>query len=772
MSELKTNLLGYPRIGERRELKAAMENYWAGRVGRDELEAAGRALREQNWNRQVAAGIDLIPCNDFSLYDHVLDMSCLLGNVPERFGHPGGEVGADTMFAMARGTDGARACEMTKWFDTNYHYIVPEFEPGATFALSGSKVFDEFDEARALGITPKPTLVGPVTYLALGKSTGPASDPLALLVALLPVYADILSELAARGAGWVQLDEPVFATDLGDDWLRAADNSYRFLAAAAPGVEIIATSYFGALEGNLETFFSLPVAAFHIDATRSAGELDAAIAAVPDGRSLSLGVVDGRNVWRNDYRESLGALKKARAALGDGRLMVGSSCSLLHCPLTLRDEDGIDPEVRGWLAFAEEKLGELTFLRDFLGWKAPVEELEANTRLHDRRRGDRRLRDPKVRARGAAVGPGHLGRASAFPARQAAQRAELDLPPFPTTTIGSFPQTAEVRRARSRWRRGELGDAPYREFLETQVKRCISVQEEAGLDMLVHGEFERTDMVEFFGEKLDGFALTRNGWVQSYGSRCVKPPIVYGDVSRPAPMTVDWATYAQSLTRKPMKGMLTGPVTMLQWSFVRDDQPRAETATQIALAIRDEVADLERAGLRAIQIDEPAFREGLPLRAAARGRYLAWAVDAFRLSSSSVADSTQIHTHMCYSEFNDIIDSIAALDADVVTIETSRSNMELLGAFADFEYPNEIGPGVYDIHSPRVPKLGEMTPLLREACLRIPAGNLWVNPDCGLKTRRWAEVEPALHTLVEAARVMRREHAGRRRHRAGATAIG
>lgn len=776
-----THTLGYPRIGEKRELKKAVEAYWQGKLTRDELEKVALAIRCRNWITQRDAGIDLIPSNDFSFYDQVLDTSCLAGNVPPRFGWGGGEVDLDTRFAMARGvrstiTKGhppdclcgghptagpgaTSASEMTKWFDTNYHYIVPEFRADTQFALSSTKIFDEFAEALALGIRTKPVLIGPVTYLALGKTQDPKHprfNRLDLLARLLPVYIQVLQKLQAMGAEWVQFDEPIFALDLTPEQRSALATTYATLAAVTPKLKLLVASYFGGLRGNLPDFLQLPVAALHTDLVREPGEFDTLVREFPSDKILSLGVVDGRNIWRTDYSAVLPRLDKAITLLGAERVWIAPSCSLQHVPVSLRSETQLDPELRNWLAFAEEKLTEVVALRN-LAARVPgqADALAANRAAIASRRASPRLHRPEVRARLAGVRPAELSRQGTFPERQARQRAKLALPMFPTTTIGSFPQTEAVRAARSKWKKGELSDHDYHAFLEQKTAECVRFQEEVGLDMLVHGEFERNDMVEYFGEQLDGFAFTANGWVQSYGSRCVKPPIIYGDVARPHPMTLRWSAYAQSLTSRPMKGMLTGPITMLQWSFVRDDQPRRDTAWQIALALRDEVLDLEKAGIGVIQIDEPALREGLPLRQEDWSHYLEWAVDAFRLTAAGVRDETQIHTHMCYAEFNDIIEAIARLDADVITIETSRSNMELLAAFEAFRYPNEIGPGVWDIHSPRVPSVDEMTQLIEKASRLLPPGNLWVNPDCGLKTRGWPEVKASLANMVEAARRLR-----------------
>ncbi len=765
MNQIRTHIPGYPRIGQQRELKKATELYWKGGIPRAALEAVGRELRERAWRKQAAAGLDVVACNDFSFYDQVLDTTCLVGNIPPRFGWDGGTVGLDTLFAIARGTRGrdSGACceggggfasEMTKWFDTNYHYIVPEFRADTTFKLSSTKPFDEFAEAKALGLDAKPVLVGPVTYLTLGKAID-GSDRFALIDRLLPVYEEVVSKLAAQGAEWIQLDEPVFALDLRDRQRECLALACGRLAKAAGTAKLLVASYFGGLRDNLPLFLGLPVAGLHFDAVRGRAEVERLLAAFPGDKVLSLGVVDGRNVWKNDFESSLEVLEPARRRLGGDRLWVSSSCSLLHSPVTLASEKKLDPGIKDWLAFADEKLAEIVALAEFASGNGDPAALAANRASQQRRRESPRIHNPAVQERLAAVTAADSRRNSPFPQRQRLQREELRLPRFPTTTIGSFPQTAEVRAARAKWKKGELSDTAYHGFLEEETRKCIAWQEEIGLDMLVHGEFERNDMVEYFGEQLDGYAFSQSGWVQSYGTRCVKPPILFGDISRPRPMTVDWITFAQGLTAKPVKGMLTGPVTILNWSFVRDDQPRSVTCRQLALAIRDEVRDLENAGIRVIQIDEAALREGLPLRKADWEEYLDWAVEAFRLAASGVRDDTQIHTHMCYSEFNDILPAVAAMDADVITIETSRSNMELLDAFVDFKYPSEIGPGVYDIHSPRVPGVEQMVALVQRAADVISADNLWINPDCGLKTRGWEEVKPALVNMVEAARRLR-----------------
>jgi len=768
-TSLRTHNLGFPRIGGKRELKKATEAFWSGKLSAEELKAAGAGIRATNWKLQQQAGIDLIPSNDFSFYDQMLDLSCLLGNVPARFGWDGGTIDLPLLFQIARGTGGGGthegcdcggktatfASEMTKWFDTNYHYIVPEFHADTAFKISTAKPFDEFAEALALGIKTKPVLIGPLTYLYLGKAHHEDFDRLSLLERLVPVYGEILQRLAVQGAEWIQIDEPILALDLDADWQAGFAGCYQKLRAFIPETKLLLATYFGELRENAALAASLPVDALHLDATRADGEIGSVVAKLPARMSLSLGVVDGRNIWRNDFERSLGILEKAKQALGADRLFVAPSCSLMHSPVTLRHETALDDEFKDWLSFAEEKLTEVVELSRIGSPSQSVLARHRNQVVILSRKTSKRIHRPEVKARAAAIVAADSQRQSPFAERRLRQHAALGLPSFPTTTIGSFPQTTDVRKARLQWKKGELSQADYDAFLRERTAECIRFQEEVGIDVLVHGEFERNDMVEYFGEHLDGFAFTANGWVQSYGSRCVKPPIIFGDVARPGAMTVEWSSYAQSLTSRPMKGMLTGPITILQWSFVRDDQPRSETARQIGLAVRDEVVDLETAGIRVIQIDEPALREGLPLRRSDWAAYLDWATEAFRLSAAGVRDETQIHTHMCYCEFNDIIDSIAALDADVISIETSRSNMELLEAFVGFKYPNEVGPGVWDIHSPRVPSVEEMTTLLRKAANVLPIENIWVNPDCGLKTRGWDETKAALRHMVEAARQLR-----------------
>ena len=760
---IKTNIPGYPRIGGTRELKRAEEAYWAGKITKQELLDTAALIRKDNWLLQKEAGIDLIPSNDFSFYDQTLDMSLTLGVIPERYNNLKDDI-LELYFAMAHGYQrngiDVTAMEMTKWFDTNYHYIVPEFTRNQQFKLTCNKAAAEFKEALELGIKTKPVLIGPITYLLLGKEKESGFNRIELLDRLLPVYVEILKELESLGAEYIQIDEPMLCTDLTGD----VKDSYRRAYAAirkATGLKIILTTYFGPLAENARLAAGLGADIIHIDLVRAPQQVEELAFLLPKETSVSLGIVDGRNIWKNDFRRSLDIIEKAKEKLDTSRILISTSCSLLHSPIDLEAEDNektLPGQVKRWLSFARQKVTEVVTLADLADGKgsyASQKALHENKADIQDRRTSTLIYNPDVRKRMAAVTPDYAKRKSPFKERIARQHRELDLPLFPTTTIGSFPQTPEVRSWRSKFKKGELTRQQYIDLLKDEIKRTIRIQEEIGLDVLVHGESERNDMVEYFGEQLSGFAFTRNGWVQSYGSRCVKPPVIYGDVSRPDAMTVDWITYAQSLTDKPVKGMLTGPVTILQWSFVRNDQPRDITMKQIALAIRDEVTDLEKAGIKVIQIDEPAIREGLPLRKAEREEYLDKAVEAFRISASGVKDSTQIHTHMCYSQFNDIIRHIALMDADVITIECARSQMNLLGAFAEFKYPNEIGPGVYDIHSPRVPSVDEMVALLRKAAQVLTPGQLWVNPDCGLKTRGWTETCASLHNMVEAAKIMR-----------------
>lgn len=765
---MKTNNLGYPRIGSNRELKKACESYWAGKISVAELSAVGATIRKKNWQLQAEAGIDLIPSNDFSFYDQVLDLSLTLGVIPKRYQELAKTNSTiDLYFAMARGSqkDGQDviAMEMTKWFDTNYHYIVPEFTKDQEFKLFSEKIIDEFKEASALGIKTKPVLIGPVTYLLLGKEREEGFNRIDLIDKLLPVYFEILQKLENENVAWIQFDEPFLALNLSHKEKNAITYVYTEINKRFPKIKVILANYFDCFGENLETVLALPVHTLHLDLVRCHSQLDDILESgqLSNTVSLSLGVVDGRNIWKNDFKKSLSLIQKATDALGENRILIAPSCSLIHSPCDLDLETNyttLTLEIKQWLAFAKQKIEEVVLLKNFALGEITLGDsvlLQENTIANENRKTSKLIHNDAVKNRVASITTGDDQRENTFLVRRKKQINVLNLPLFPTTTIGSFPQTTEVRSWRAKFKKGELNQQQYDDLLQKETEETIRFQEETGIDVLVHGEFERNDMVEYFGEQLDGFTFTKNGWVQSYGSRCVKPPVIYGDVSRPNPMTVKWSAFAQSLTPKWVKGMLTGPVTILQWSFVRNDQSRAETCTQIALAIRDEVVDLERAGIKIIQIDEPAIREGLPLRKEEWATYLDWAVKAFRISASGVKDDTQIHTHMCYSEFNDIIQNIADMDADVITIECSRSQMELLDAFANFNYPNEIGPGVYDIHSPRVPSSSEMVKLLEKAAAVIPVDKLWVNPDCGLKTRHWDETKKALIAMVAAAQEMR-----------------
>ena len=758
--------LGFPRIGAHRELKRAVEGYWNGDLTKEELRDSAQALRTSHWSTQQDLGLDVVPSNDFSYYDQVLDACAMVGAVPERFPWDGTEVDLDTYFAMARGLQekdlegegsGVQAMEMTKWFDTNYHYIVPEFSRDTEFSLSSTKVIDEYEEAKAQGVETRPVLIGPVSFLLLGKTQEDDLDALTLLGDLLPVYAEVLRELADAGCEAVQLDEPTLVLDLGDEERAAFETAYEALADAAD-LDLHVATYFGGLEDNLPTALNLPIDALHLDLVRGDGQLDAALHhGVPDDLSLSLGLIDGRNVWRADLDALLETVETATRALGTDRVLVGPSCSLLHVPVDLDTEPALSDEMKQWFAFATQKIEEIVALSERAnGNEEATEALFAKSRqAREARAQSDWINDAAVQDRVAGIDASMTERDAPHASRRPLQRDALDLPTLPTTTIGSYPQTDDVRRMRAKYKKDEISREEYEDFIEEQIADTIAAQEEIGLDVLVHGESERGDMVEYFGRQLDGFLFTENGWVQSYGSRCVRPPIIAGDVSRPESMTTRWLSYANDQTDQPVKGMLTGPVTMLQWSFVRDDQPRAETCRQIALAIRDEVVDLEEVGIQAIQIDEPAFREGLPLRESRWDDYLDWAVECFRLASCGVRDETQIHTHMCYSEFNDIIEAIADMDADVISVEASRSKMELLDSFDEFDYPNEIGPGVYDIHSPRVPSVEEMEALIWKALEVLDSDQMWVNPDCGLKTRRWVEVRPSLENMVQAAENVR-----------------
>lgn len=768
---LLTNNLGYPRVGAFRELKKANEAYWAKKISTEELLQAGLKIRESNWKTQKDAGIELIPSNDFSFYDQVLDLSLTVGAIPARYNSLLNKIdrqyNLDLYFAMARGFQeggvDVTAMEMTKWFDTNYHYIVPEFVKDQEFKLTSEKFLSEYNEAKQSGIETKPVLIGPITYLLLGKEKEADFNRIDLIDRLLPVYEEILAKLADAGAKYVQIDEPFLALDIDDATKALYGKVFEKLAAAAKGIKLIVATYFEALGNNEDIAVNLPVHALHLDLVRGENQLDTILSKVPASLTLSLGVVEGRNIWKNDYENSLKKIKQAVDTLGKDRVWIAPSSSLLHVPFDLdneNNEESLPAEVKNWLAFAKQKLAEVKDLAVLAEGEVDAEtqkRFEANKEAAESRRTSPLIHRPEVKNRVSNITDEDAKRTSTFNARKEAQQAKFNLPGFATTTIGSFPQTKDVRKWRADLKKGAISQEEYDKEIAAETERTIRLQEDLDIDVLVHGEFERNDMVEYFGEQLAGYAFTQNGWVQSYGSRCVKPPIIFGDVYRPEDMTVRWSAYAQSLTNRPVKGMLTGPVTILQWSFVRNDQPRSTTTYQIALAILDEVQALEKAGIKIIQIDEPAIREGLPLRKADQQEYLDWAVRAFRVSSSNVDDDTQIHTHMCYSEFNDIIQDIAAMDADVITIETSRSQMELLDAFADFKYPNDIGPGVYDIHSPRVPSTEEMVNLLRKAKAVVPAEQLWVNPDCGLKTRAWPETKAALESMVEAAKILRAE---------------
>ncbi len=763
-----TQNLGFPRIGANRELKKACEAYWKGVISREELEQAGRSERLKNWTLQYESGIDLIPSNDFSFYDQVADLAFMLGAIPPRF-YPLKEklTQTDLYFSMCRGyqQDGLDVIplEMTKWFDTNYHYLVPEFEKGQSFSLFTTKPIDEFKEALEAGIKTKPVLLGPLSFLKLGKEKQEGFNRLELIHTLLPVYIELIGKLENAGADCIQVDEPCLVTDLSEYECQLYRTTLTELFGSFPGIHFILATYFESAAQQADLITCLPLETLHLDLVRGVGQLDLFLEKIPARMSLSLGVVDGRNIWKNNLEDSLLLIRKAAEKLGSDRIILAPSCSLLHVPYDLeneQDEKGLPAEVKNRLAFARQKIEELVLLKELAG-SSPSEK--ALQKFREEKEGRERwkklsiVRDEQVQSRVKEFRnlEGKLSRHTPFANRIRIQQQRLQLPLFPVTMIGSLPQTMEVRKMRRRFRDGEILADEYERFIRQSVEAVIRWQEETGIDVLVHGEFERNDMVEFFGEQLNGFAFTQNGWVQSYGSRGVKPPIIYGDVSRKGPMTVDLINYAQSLTSKPVKGMLTGPVTILQWSFVRDDQPRKDTAEQIALAIRDEVLDLEKAGVAIIQIDEPAFREGLPLRPEKWDEYLSWAVNCFKMSHYGVKDETQIHTHMCYAEFNDILSSIVKMDADVISMETSRSQMELLKTFAGIRYPNQIGPGVYDIHSPRVPAIDEMCDLLFAASCYIPVKNLWVNPDCGLKTRGWEETRSSIRNMVESARKMR-----------------
>jgi 5-methyltetrahydropteroyltriglutamate--homocysteine methyltransferase len=755
--------LGFPRIGNQRQLKFALENYWRGELDELGLLGVGAELRQQHWQWQRQ--LDFVPVGDFSFYDQVLDMSFTLGHLPKRAqALPGTEL--EKYFRLARGRSGVEdnnavhAAEMTKWFDSNYHYLVPEFEremfaTDNPFGLNPSRLLTQLAEAKQHQLNCKPVIVGPLTYLWLGKSKG-GDNKLDLLKKLIPVYSQLLDILAEQGVEWVQIDEPILALDLDEDWRQGFRFAYQQLATHLP--KILLATYFGRLQNNLTLACELPVQGLHLDAVNVEGDITTVLNNLDNNKILSLGVINGRNIWRTDLNAVLSWLKPVYEQLQQ-RLWLAPSCSLLHVPVDLDCEQALDAEIKNWLAFARQKLDELSLLAKALVDEHCVsKELSANRQAIEQRRQSERLKNRSVQQALKTLDPQLGERKSDYATRAALQATKLDLPLLPTTTIGSFPQTQAIRTLRKQKRLGQLDEQLYQQAMRAEIQDCIRKQEALGLDVLVHGEAERNDMVEYFGEQLQGFVFTQHGWVQSYGSRCVKPPIIVGDVFRPAPMTVEWTSYAQSLTSKPVKGMLTGPVTILNWSFVRDDQSRETTCRQIALAIRAEVLDLEKAGHRIIQIDEAALREGLPLRQSQWADYLSWAVECFRIAANGVDDATQIHTHMCYSEFNDIMDAIAAMDADVITIESSRSDHELLAAFETYNYPNAIGPGVYDIHSLNIPAVTDIVALIQRAAKDIPVQRLWVNPDCGLKTRQWQEVTPALENMVKAAKVLREKY--------------
>ncbi len=752
---METHILGFPRIGAGRELKKALESYWKGKSSETELEQTAARLRKTHWEIQQSAGLSFVSTGDFSYYDQMLDMSTALGVIPERFG-TADTIDLTTYFKLARGDAEANipAMEMTKWFNTNYHYIVPEISALTSPYLLSRKIIDETAEAVQLGFKPKPVLIGPITYLELSKGIN-GFNCWEKLPELVAVYTELIAELSTL-CTWIQLDEPALCRELSAQAAANFTPVYARLNAAANNSKLLLATYFDTLDDNLELALSSGCGGLHLDLVRGNATLESLLAKLPESMIFSAGIVEGRNIWKTDYTAALTRLRPLYTVLGSERLWLGSSCSLLHSPVDLTHETALDPEIREWLAFAVQKCSEITDLAAATPGSSDTPAIISNRQAIDSRRKSTRVNNPAVQQRLDSVTPEMLRRTSPYTERKTAQ-SWLKLPLLPTTTIGSFPQTSEIRRNRLAQKKGEITAEKYTGFLRDEIQHVVTLQEELGLDVLVHGESERNDMVEYFGQQLDGFCFTANGWVQSYGSRCVKPPVIFGDISRPQAMTVDWIKYAQSLTEKPLKGMLTGPVTILCWSFVRDDIPRQQVSNQIALAIRDEVQDLEQAGIRIIQIDEAALSEGMPVKQRDRTAYLQWAVESFRLATTGVADSTQIHTHMCYSEFNDIIASIAAMDADVISIESSRSRMELLNCFKDFKYPNEIGPGVWDIHSPRVPSVGEIVELLEKACNYIPKERLWVNPDCGLKTRDWNETIASIKNMVEAAEIMRRK---------------
>jgi len=755
---IKISTIGYPRIGPKRELKKVLELFWKGKISENELEKTAKELRKQNWQVQKANGVDLISSNDFSFYDQVLDTICLLGAIPKRYKWDKDKVSLKTYFAMARGSQDKEldvpALEMTKWFDTNYHYLVPEFSADQTFSLSSNKPFDEFNEAKSLGYITKPIILGPLSFLLLGKSDTQSFKTLNLLDKILPIYKEVIGKLSDLGAEWIQIDEPILVKDLDEEVISRIKPTLNELKKASKNSKILITTYFESLDKKIhEKLSTSDIDAIHLDLVRGTENKNYIQNA---NKVLSLGIIDGRNIWKSDLNNKIKFLQQSTKS--ENEIIISTSCSLLYCPYDLDLEKKVPQEIKRWLSFSKQKLNELNLIKTFIneGDKNTNKELEQNKLDILDRQNSKLIHDSSVKKRLKTIDSSITKRKSSYSQRSKIQQDIFKLPKFPTTTIGSFPQTQDVRQARAKFKRGELDNESYKKFLKDKTIDVIKKQEEIDIDVVVHGEFERNDMVEYFGEYLKGFTFSSSGWVQSYGSRCVKPPIIYGDISRSKAMTVYWSKFAQEQTKKIVKGMLTGPITILQWSFVRDDQPRKSTTQEIAFAIRDEVKDLEQNGIKIIQIDEPALREGLPLKKEKWKNYLDWSVECFRIASSVVKDETQIHTHMCYGEFDDIIDSIAALEADVISIETSRSRMELLKTFEKFKYPNEIGPGVFDIHSPRVPSTQEMTNLLTKAIKNINKDKIWVNPDCGLKTRGWPETINALRNMVLAAKNLRK----------------
>ncbi|KAL6507085.1 hypothetical protein OROHE_021984 [Orobanche hederae] len=760
---MASHIVGYPRMGPKRELKFALESFWDGKSSAEDLEKVAADLRASIWKQMSAAGIKYIPSNTFSYYDQMLDTTAMLGAVPPRYNWTGGEIGFSTYFSMARGNASVPAMEMTKWFDTNYHFIVPELGPDVKFSYASHKAVNEYNEAKALGIDTVPVLIGPVTYLLLSKpakSVEKTFPLLSLLEKILPVYKEVIAELKAAGASWIQFDEPTLVLDLESHQLEAFTKAYAELESSLSGLSVLIETYFADVPAAAyKTLTSLSaVSGFGFDLVRGTETLELIKGGFPSGKYLFAGVVDGRNIWANDLAASLATLQSLEGIVGKDKLVVSTSCSLLHTAVDLVNEPKLDQEIKSWLAFAAQKVVEVNALAKALAGEKDEVFFSANAAAQASRKSSPRVNNEAVQKASAALKGSDHRRATNVSARLDAQQKKLNLPILPTTTIGSFPQTIELRRVRREYKANKISEEEYVKSIKQEINKVVKLQEELDIDVLVHGEPERNDMVEYFGEQLSGFAFTANGWVQSYGSRCVKPPIIYGDVSRPKPMTVFWSTAAQSMTKRPMKGMLTGPVTILNWSFVRNDQPRFETCYQIALAIKDEVEDLEKAGITMIQIDEAALREGLPLRKSEHSFYLNWAVHSFRITNVGVEDTTQIHTHMCYSNFNDIIHSIIDMDADVITIENSRSDEKLLSVFREgVKYGAGIGPGVYDIHSPRIPSTEEIADRINKMLAVLETNILWVNPDCGLKTRKYTEVKPALENMVSAAKLLRKQ---------------